>query len=169
MDVPPSPVGIHSHPCFSLLADALLVDMLELLGDAIQWFNEVVSDFRKTAVHQPGLKQYINNTVSSMRQEWWPGLQALEALENTLTTKDGKEGAMLACVPWLFLGLKILKLDEDEERERHEREAPRRCSRGACVYHRRVPKKGDRIEMKTCKGCGEVRYCGRDCQTKYVV
>ena len=65
---------------------------------------------------------------------------------------------------WSTFG-EALGLDPAEERERHQKAARNRCSWSECQYYREKP---DNVGLSTCKGCGEVRYCGRECQRKYV-
>ena len=141
--------------------------MLELLGDAVSRVGVAISESLNTAIRQIPAKQYETQLRAAMRHEWWPGLQALRALRHRL--KGGPEaiGAENAAMQWYMLGHTFLRLNEEKERKRHEREASRRCSRMACTYHRRVPDQAAGIEMKACTGCREVRYCGRDCQMKY--
>ena len=64
MDVPQSLASTFVHPYYALMTDGLHLDMLGLLGDAIEWFNEVVFDFLKTAVHELVQVRPVHSSVA---------------------------------------------------------------------------------------------------------
>ena len=66
MDVLRSLASTFVRPYYTPMTDDIHLDMLELLGDAIEWFNEVVFDFLKTAVHELRLEPYIESTIDAM-------------------------------------------------------------------------------------------------------
>ena len=66
---------------------------------------------------------------------------------------------------WQLLG-KDLGVDEKAERKRFEKDkkdASKLCAWMLCEYHSSPAP--DDVSIKQCKGCGEARYCSRECQT----
>ncbi|KZV65104.1 hypothetical protein PENSPDRAFT_656051 [Peniophora sp. CONT] len=146
-----------------------VTDMLNLLNEAIDWIGGAIMASNKSATRRYFGKEYEKSARGAMRHEWYPGLLALRSLKQRLNEPTTEtKGATGVITQWYMVGNMLLGINEAKERKRHEQEAPRRCSRMACAYHRRVPEQATGIEMKTCKGCGEVKYCGRECQVKCV-
>lgn len=92
----------------------------------------------------------------AMRRQWYPTLRAIRPyskqsvdMNNLVTT-------------WYSLG-RGMGLDEKKEKEEYDREVKRLgqfCAWKECGFHTAKPE----TPLSACKGCGEVRYCGRACQ-----
>ncbi|KZV74938.1 hypothetical protein PENSPDRAFT_749031 [Peniophora sp. CONT] len=100
------------------------------------------------------------STVAGLRKvarlQWWPSLRQLQTVCQTPRVNAGLSRLLTL---WSNFG-RVLGLDAEKERIRHEREARLHCSWVDCQYHlENVP-----ATLLTCKGCGDARYCGRDCQ-----
>ncbi|VDC05749.1 unnamed protein product [Peniophora sp. CBMAI 1063] len=68
---------------------------------------------------------------------------------------------------WQMLG-KDLGVDEKAEGKRYEKDkkdTTKLCSWKQCEYH--TSPASDDVAIKQCKGCGEARYCSRECQTTH--
>ncbi|KAI0321555.1 hypothetical protein OF83DRAFT_1098558 [Amylostereum chailletii] len=56
----------------------------------------------------------------------------------------------------------VMNLNEVEERDQYEKDRAKFCSWSDCPFNiMRSPG-----SLHVCRGCGEVRYCGRECQIK---
>ncbi|KZV66327.1 hypothetical protein PENSPDRAFT_689115 [Peniophora sp. CONT] len=100
--------------------------------------------------------------TQSLRCYWY------DKLEELRTTKPLDHAVLRRYLSvefsWLEFG-KALGLSEEvenAEREREKKEAARLCAWRECQYHKVKPPSPPNV----CKGCGEARYCGRECQIK---
>ena len=84
--------------------------------------------------------------------EWLSMLERLQLAASTQLHKSFMK-------QWVALGT-ALGLDVTKERQRRERT---RCSWLGCRYH---TENLSEDKLKACAGCGETRYCGRDCQKR---
>ena len=113
---------------------------------------------------RPHYRRASDGMAISAREIWWPTLRLLQELK-THSASLTNEQLTLLIGKWTALGA-ALNLDIAIERQRHEREARRRCAWHECQFHRVSVPEG--IELKTCSGCHDARYCGRRCQRRYV-
>ncbi|VDB92130.1 unnamed protein product [Peniophora sp. CBMAI 1063] len=93
------------------------------------------------------------------RRDWYPSLNRLRTRRLRIGSGEVPELDTLEKA-WVAFG-RGLGLDADKQRARHEKEARGRGAWRKCKYHH---KKSDEVALFACKGCGEVRYCGRECQ-----
>ena len=111
------------------------------------------------------VKSFLAGIKRQARVDWWPSLRAMHTTRSRIS--DFGPAHVIkheaAVREWTRFG-ETLGLDAGEEQKRHERAASRRCSWFVCQWHRTTPDQDVRI--LSCKGCGEVRYCGRTCQTR---
>lgn len=108
-------------------------------------------------------RAFCDELRSRARAVWWPNMDRLHsALHRTGSTATPEERKLAE--DWAVFGER-LGLDATKERMRHEKEVLNRCAWRGCQYHRKKP---NDLALSACKGCGEMRYCGRECQKKYV-
>ena len=93
------------------------------------------------------------------RERWYAALATFRNTRYTLADKPDYQAIVDA---WVRLGAE-LGFEETRERDRVETERARKCSWVGCVYHKLPFSK----PLSVCKGCGDVRYCSRDCQRRY--
>ncbi|KZV74922.1 hypothetical protein PENSPDRAFT_154941 [Peniophora sp. CONT] len=105
-------------------------------------------------------KPFAESIKSALRTEWWPSLNSLQKAAYRASSVSERGIYKEVMLEWMGLGHDV-GLD-GKERKRHEHEAAQRCSWAACMWHRTTP--GESVKLKACQGCGQVRYCGRECQ-----
>ena len=140
----------------------MLCDRMISFVDDWRQFCTIACNQQKGNPHALLAQGFMVDMLDQARSDWWPGL-------NHLQTKQIRAG--VGNVPeittlkdsWLALG-EELGLDAKKERTRHEKEVRGRCAWRDCKYHREKPAEP---KLFACKGCGEVRYCGRQCQKRY--
>ncbi|VDB92124.1 unnamed protein product [Peniophora sp. CBMAI 1063] len=106
------------------------------------------------------LRSFQNDVTSCARSEWWPSLQRLQITIRRAGPNVNASRLKRLAKSWVAFGT-ALGLIIDQERTRHREAMRSRCSWVECKYHRENI--GD-VVLSTCKGCGEVKYCGRECQ-----
>lgn len=97
---------------------------------------------------------------------WWPTLQRLKAahLRDLDVRPDVELVRRGVLADWERFGAS-LELNSASERKRFmERELTSYCSWDWCEYH--IDKPPNTVPLKSCKGCGEVKYCSRACQVR---
>ena len=109
------------------------------------------------------LRKTMRNTL---RQDWYPTLLVLRAQRDDKLWR-GKHRKQLADLldAWMALGTAI-SLEEEVDKRDYERELKKMsmvCAWRDCEYHEERPPAG--TTLYNCKGCREVRYCSRACQT----
>ncbi|KZV73037.1 hypothetical protein PENSPDRAFT_324621 [Peniophora sp. CONT] len=112
--------------------------------------------------HPEHTPQDVEDMKVAARVDWWPSLRALQTVKYRAMRTPQRKYYDRVLSAWTELG-RVLGLDAEKERKRHEHEAAQRCTWFACPDHRSTPSMGT---LKACKGCGEVRYCGRECQRR---
>ncbi|KZV61525.1 hypothetical protein PENSPDRAFT_658831, partial [Peniophora sp. CONT] len=169
----PGPLGLRGDDVVTILS--LGVDLLAADG-GVRVENDLDTDFcerlndytrawkrkkeYKIAEGSPKLLQTFHNDMKARaRLDWWPSLHRMQIMVHRGGANIKPQMRKLA-ENWEAFG-KALGLDPAKERARHERDARNRCAWRECQHHREKP---DDIVLSTCKGCGEVRYCGRECQ-----
>ncbi|KZV74066.1 hypothetical protein PENSPDRAFT_234920 [Peniophora sp. CONT] len=67
-------------------------------------------------------------------------------------------------IAWTALGdvLRLRIADEKAAFEYEREKATLMCAWDECMYHTQRPL----VTTRACKGCGEVRYCSRECQVR---
>lgn len=104
---------------------------------------------------------FMVGMVDRARSNWWPSLNRLQIRQ--LRVGVGKTPELTSLKDgWIQFG-KILGLSAKKERARLEKEMRSHCAWRACKYHREKPRD---VPLLACKGCGDVRYCGRECQKR---
>ncbi|KZV63193.1 hypothetical protein PENSPDRAFT_758176 [Peniophora sp. CONT] len=119
--------------------------------------------FARVLCERHGKNNVLRKSLTQSAQYHW--LDTLQRLRwwgaSNDTMLNGKH--LLLERSWVLFG-GALGLDEDEEADRRERENRRDiaqfCAWKECQYHKaKAP-----TPPNACKGCGEVRYCGKECQ-----
>lgn len=108
-------------------------------------------------------QRFMKDMLDRARSNWWPSYNRLQIRLLRAGTHPTPEMTALKDA-WVKFG-NSLGLDATKERLRHEREVRNRCAWRECEFHRDKP---DGVALLACKGCSEVRYCGRECQKAYV-
>ncbi|VDC07231.1 unnamed protein product [Peniophora sp. CBMAI 1063] len=123
---------------------------------------QVWTELGHTLSMRSGRNLLLKAFKHAVRREWYPTLATLHTLpKGGLSHNADRDDFVQA---WYELGMTV-GLDESKEREEYERfgkRAARSCSWKECRYHTEAAPNPSRV----CVGCGEVRYCGKPCQTK---
>ncbi|KZV69291.1 hypothetical protein PENSPDRAFT_486920 [Peniophora sp. CONT] len=93
---------------------------------------------------------------------WYRTLKTLR--DHRSSDIRGKHKCKQLILAWQVFG-KTLDLVEADEKAAYDREmkaAAHLCGWSGCKYHEKEPPH----PVRTCAGCGEVRYCSRPCQQK---
>lgn len=106
-------------------------------------------------------RPFLESMKRAARETWWPTLRSIQKAARLTPAIADRTVNLEIMRQWLDLGIEM-GLNEEKERKRHEREAVRRCAWAGCKWHWSSP--DDSIKLKKCRGCGEVSYCGRECQ-----
>ena len=114
------------------------------------------------------LRSGKNTLCKALRQatqgQWY---RTLKSLRELLLSGQGNSSKCTALLTrWQRFG-QALELDEVREKVEYDREmkkAAQLCAWAQCVYHQEKPPS----PVRTCVGCGEVRYCSKTCQQKCV-
>ncbi|KZV67751.1 hypothetical protein PENSPDRAFT_44949 [Peniophora sp. CONT] len=94
---------------------------------------------------------------------WWPSLVRLRKARKQCSAEDRAHIQSLTDI-WRRFGV-VLGLDAKREQQRYEDEARTGCSWRNCPRRGQLAT-GNKPAMRKCAGCGESRYCGRECQTR---
>lgn len=108
-------------------------------------------------------RTFMTEMLNRARSDWWPNLNRLQIRQLRVGVGRAPELTALKDA-WIQFG-KTMGLSAKKERARHEREAHNHCAWRGCKHHHEKPAG---ITLFMCKGCGDVRYCGRECQKRYV-
>lgn len=95
---------------------------------------------------------------TNSRTRWYSTLEAFRDTRYTLASMPDYQSMIDA---WVKLGAE-LGFMETEERDRVEAAKARKCSWEPCKYHDTLSPR----PLQICKGCGDVRYCSKECQRK---
>lgn len=106
-------------------------------------------------------RPFLESMKRAARETWWPTLRGIQKAAYQASATADRAVNLNIMRQWSKLGIE-LELDEEKERKRHEREAARRCAWTGCAWHWSTP--DESLKLKKCRGCGEVSYCGRECQ-----
>ncbi|KAI0321597.1 hypothetical protein OF83DRAFT_251498 [Amylostereum chailletii] len=108
----------------------------------------------------PGDISQLNGSMKkALRNEWYP---TLRRLRDARQIPHRSAPAYLELVDaWSQFGTH-LGIDEFVERDRLARDVAHMCAWHECEFHTTKSME----TMHTCRGCGETRYCGRECQTR---
>ncbi|KZV61526.1 hypothetical protein PENSPDRAFT_293048 [Peniophora sp. CONT] len=139
--------------CF---AEMILYDRVACYANS---WGRFYTEIYKHNVQFPPAQPFCEDMKARACIVWWPSMSRLQRMIHRLGS-DATPLLRRLEEEWTAFG-KALGLDATTERTRHEKEALSRCAWRGCQYHREKP---DDVTLLTCKGCGEVRYCGRDCQ-----
>ncbi|KAI0319661.1 hypothetical protein OF83DRAFT_760283 [Amylostereum chailletii] len=102
---------------------------------------------------------FIRAMLKAARAKWYPTMLKLRVMAFRGSSSSSMLAGILAI--WDEFG-RAAGLEEERERARRDKNIARYCSWYECVYHHEEsPDK-----LLQCRGCGEVRYCGRDHQRK---
>ena len=102
----------------------------------------------------------VTELKAGARVHWWPTLMHLRKAKHY----DSSQRHLLDL--WKGFG-GVLGLDISQERQRHEEEARTRCSWYGCPRRGQSADDQEAPNLRKCAGCGEVRYCSRECQMRY--
>lgn len=98
---------------------------------------------------------FFDSLARGARAEWFPTLSLLRGRNYHLEILNGAFNDLIFA--WISFG-QALGLNESEERRRAR--ASKRCSYHLCSFSGLDSPSA----LSTCKGCGQVRYCGKECQ-----
>ena len=115
--------------------------------------------FNASRREQPTIT-FIDAMKVAARVHWWPTLAHLKRAKYR-----GSDGSTSMTDAWRELGL-LLGFNVKQERERHEEEARNNCSWRDCPRRGEVTSEG-KPALRKCAGCGEAKYCSRECQLRY--
>ncbi|KZV63023.1 hypothetical protein PENSPDRAFT_758299 [Peniophora sp. CONT] len=104
------------------------------------------------------LHRFLKQLRVGLKVEWLPTLTRLQAAPCLEGVVD-RELRAITVQQWAGLG-PVLWLDAGKERHRHARDMCGRCAWPECEKH----ESAGAAKLLSCKGCGEVQYCSRDCQ-----
>ena len=132
---------------------------------ALETFSDVAKDivaYSRAGGGSSGRKSGLHIAFRDLlKVEWFPTyanlVQSLPADKENARQTQVKNA-------WIQLG-EVVGLDLEREYTELKRDARRKetcCAWKDCQWHRVPPPSPPRV----CKGCGEVRYCSKECQTK---
>ncbi|KZV66298.1 hypothetical protein PENSPDRAFT_95170 [Peniophora sp. CONT] len=155
-----SPPGDGPPPISLQAGDDIMGKCLTALTDFIEVAQEIVTHSTSSSGRN-GRKSGLHlNLRDVLKVEWFPTYANLivrpAAARETMRQTKLRE-------TWVNLG-EIVGLDLEREYAEVKREGRRRetcCAWKDCQWHRVPPPNPPRV----CKGCGEVRYCSKTCQT----
>ncbi|VDC06111.1 unnamed protein product [Peniophora sp. CBMAI 1063] len=98
--------------------------------------------------------ELVSGLIRGMRKEWVPTLKILRATRSL--DRYGNRDFTGLIEAWKALG-RDLGLEERQEVQRLD--GRKHCSWRDCKYNMEETNK-----LSTCQGCGETRYCSRECQ-----
>ncbi|KZV62354.1 hypothetical protein PENSPDRAFT_253897 [Peniophora sp. CONT] len=136
---------------------SLVTDIRNNLLKEIREWSATAINIESKACKYTGAPAVLSSMRSGAREDWWPSLRMLQ--DAPYREGLGAKGHATLLRAWTDFG-RLLGLEEDKEKARHEKEARTHCSWRSCVYFKTLAPH----ELKTCAGCSEVRYCGRECQ-----
>ena len=138
--------------------DAKLPSMLTVRMAKVR---EILSLIKFSTANTRAGRTYLESMKRGAREVWWYTLHSMQKAAY-LKAEAADHAVNLGILrQWSEIGIGF-GLDEEKERKRHERDAVRRCAWAGCNWHWSTP--GESVKLKQCKGCGEVSYCGRECQ-----
>ncbi|VDC00434.1 unnamed protein product, partial [Peniophora sp. CBMAI 1063] len=119
----------------------------------------IASTRDKPETHDRRERKRVKEMLARMPSQWWPCLKRLQlAHERGQPCQDILQD-------WILIG-NACDLDMVNESMRFAlRDAKQHCSLNRCEYHTNKPP--DSLRLKTCKGCGEVKYCSKLCQVQH--
>ena len=148
---------IESMEDTSVDASELEVHMRRVLAET-EGLTILVKNFKRSrGDYDPKL---IPGLRAGGREEWWPTLQKLQSAAYGQGAGEYAQRLSALLKAWTELGL-VLKLTVEKGRAWHERDVRNKCSWIACENHW---VDAAQHELRSCAGCGEVRYCSRACQ-----
>ncbi|KZV62353.1 hypothetical protein PENSPDRAFT_658201 [Peniophora sp. CONT] len=174
--LPPQSVGLRGEDVLDIFAngvgllaekggtgfndtDALLcVTLSRFMNDWSRFYVERQA-LEEAQERRPRHERVFRESMRSRaRAVWWPSLRGAQNTKYLNGHKNIPQMARLTDT-WASFG-RALGLDASKEQARHEKATLGRCAWRDCQYH----KKAADTVLLSCKGCGEVRYCGRVCQ-----
>ncbi|KZV66292.1 hypothetical protein PENSPDRAFT_95096 [Peniophora sp. CONT] len=160
LNFPPIVVD-SSSPITSSLRDSLLSDCLHVLNMFITIAEVIVKQSTiegGTSGRKSGLHVALHDALKPV---WLPTYTDFESGIRQAGKESARQTEMKEA--WVRYG-EIVGLNLERERAEVRRDARRRetcCAWKDCQWHRVPPPNPPRV----CKGCGEVRYCSKTCQT----
>ncbi|KZV67747.1 hypothetical protein PENSPDRAFT_754714 [Peniophora sp. CONT] len=126
---------------------------------SLMQYDSLAGALQKTANSERSANTIREGMVAGARAHWYSTLVRLREAKHPRPSSWS-----ILSSAWKGLG-PILGLDPKQERLRHAEEARSGCSWRNC------PRRGqtvtdDKPAVKKCAGCGETRYCSRECQSR---
>lgn len=113
-----------------------------------------------TPIQAIALRRTLHGLKLAASKSWYDDLVKLRSYRGRLS---GVANYQVLVNSWLLLG-HALGLDEITERDQRDTLSKRLCSWHGCQYH--ITPSTTQTRMSACTGCGDVKYCSRDCQKR---
>ena len=141
--------------CANFVVDlqGVLTDLLESMMERIQ--IDVDERGGKAPEYIAALRDR-----ASLPTGWWTSLRRLSLAAPSIERENLNRTVPVTDLVdrWTAFGT-LIGLDYAEERERHEGGKREHCHWRNCLRYCQDPR-----DLRKCTGCGEVRYCSKDCQ-----
>ncbi|KZV71168.1 hypothetical protein PENSPDRAFT_416280 [Peniophora sp. CONT] len=109
---------------------------------------------------RPDVYRILTEMYVCAEEGWYTSLLAMPAT-HTEEERTSSERYRRVVQCWVNPG-EAFRINEDEERIKNDAVLARLCSWATCVHHYERTEEA----LPICKGCGEVRYCSRECQRR---
>lgn len=123
----------------------------------LEW-SEMGKYMWKTELQTIAMKRVLTGITAEANGAWYADMHALRSLRGKYSGNPHYEGLVQS---WTKFG-KAFGLEETTERDKHEAANKHICSWSGCSFHTQP----STTQLSTCAGCGERRYCSRECQKR---
>ena len=110
-----------------------------------------------------GRGELVDSMTRALQAHWYPTIRDLNAAEASDIYHAASPKVVEPLKRWIELG-RTLGLELEQQKELYDRRMAQMCAWRDCQYHQTKPPTPTRV----CAGCGEVRYCSRECQKRRV-
>ncbi|KZV65130.1 hypothetical protein PENSPDRAFT_690127 [Peniophora sp. CONT] len=135
---------------------SVITTVIEQFKDTCDEWADLPDTFMPTPVHAIALRRILHNLKLAAGKSWYDDLCTLRSHRDRLSDIPDYQVLVKS---WLLLG-KALGLEETTERDQRGAQSKHLCSWVQCRFH----VEPSPTQMSACAGCGDVKYCSRDCQ-----